>query len=1000
MTQLQRIESRDASVKQVRKPINFEFDGKAYQGREGDTLAAALMANGVKIVGRSFKLHRPRGLMGSWVEEVNGLVQLETGGFEEPNVRATMVMLYEGLRARGQNAWPNVQNDVLGVMDKFSRLLPASFYYKSMIWPTWHFYERFVRPIAGLGKAPTERDVQNYQKRNLHCDVFICGGGPAGIAAALAAADSGLRVVLADDQESFGGSLQGERMTINGKSASQWVSDSVAYLASKAHVRLLQATNVSGYYENNFLVASQRLITNGLVGGVTAKLKPRERLWRIHAKEVILAAGALERPLVCPNNDRPGVMLASAVRHYANRFGIVAGEKVVVVTNNDSAYRTALDLHYLGVKGIKVVDTRSGVNALLSAELKNKGIEHLIGQSVRDIKGTKQIKAVQLAVHLGGGQLGSNTQLLECDLLAMSSGWTPTIHLHSQSGGALRYDESRACLVPKSCTQRLRVVGAANGNVTLQQCLEEGYQAGCEAVLGSVSGSPVVMQKWTASQEASAETIEPFWFTRSEPTDKQWLDFQYDVKVSDIELAVLENFVSVEHVKRYTTGGMSVDQGKSSNFNILAIIAELTGKPIEKVGTTKFRPPYQPVTLGAFAGATVGEMYAPWQTLPAHKWHVRHGAKFGDYGWQRPDYYPQGSEDIHTATLREVNSARSDVGMFDGSPLGKIQVSGPDAAAFLDRVYVNNISTLKSGFARYAMLTNENGVLIDDGVIIRMAEDLFLVHATSGAVGRVTLMMEEYLQCEWPDLQVHVNNVTTQWGNLTLSGPKARLVMEKLDCGVDLAAEKFAHMQYREGQIGGVPVRILRASFTGDTTFEIGVPARYTESLWDAVYEAGQEFGITPYGVEALEVMRTEKGYIHVGSDTDACSNPLDLGMGRLIERKPVDFIGRRSLQREAEQSPDRLQFVGLESVNPQERLPVGGHVVGTDKPVAPITSHGYVTSAVFSPALGKHIGLGIVRRGASRMNEEVFVYSNGNIIAARIVSPAHFDSKGERLNG
>ncbi|MBF6029818.1 sarcosine oxidase subunit alpha family protein [Pseudomonas sp. P115] len=994
MTQLNRLAVPGAAA----KVINFEFDGKPYQGRTGDTLAAALMANGVKIVGRSFKLHRPRGLMGSWVEEVNGLVQLESGGFAEPNVRATMVMLYEGLTARGQNAWPNVQHDLLGVMDRFSRLLPASFYYKSMIWPTWHFYERFVRPIAGLGKAPTERDVQNYQKQNLHCDLLICGGGPAGIAAALAAADSGLRVVLADDQETFGGSLRGERLTIDNQPATDWVARSIATLAAQPNVRLLPATNVSGYYENNFLVASQRLQTQGPVG--TALHKPRERLWRIHAKEVILAAGALERPLICPNNDRPGVMLASAVRHYANRFGVVAGEKVVVVTNNDSAYRTALDLAALGVRSITLVDTRRSVDSRLREQLAAQGIVHVLGQGVRDIKGTKCITAVQLAAHSGTGQLDNSTQLLECDVLALSSGWTPTIHLHSQSGGSLRYDEPRACLVPGTTTQPLTVVGAANGQMTLQECLDEGYKAGADVARKLKPGVVIAARSWTACDEALASAIEPFWFTRSEPTDKQWVDFQYDVKVSDLELAVRENFVSVEHVKRYTTGGMSVDQGKSSNFNILAILAQLTGKPIEKVGTTKFRPPYQPVTLGAFAGPTVGEGYAPWQTLPAHDWHVRHGAKFGDYGWQRPDYYPRGNEDIHAATLREVTAARTTVGMFDGSPLGKIQVTGPDAAAFLDRLYVNTLSSLKVGFARYAMLTNENGVLIDDGVIIRMADTMFLVHATSGAVGRVALMMEEYLQCEWPDLQVHISNITTQWGNLTLSGPLARQVMEQLDCGIDLSAQQFGHMQYREGAIDGVAVRVLRASFTGDVTFEIGVPARYTEALWDKVFEAGATFGITPYGVEALEVMRTEKGYIHVGSDTDACSNPLDLGMARVIERKAVDFIGRRSLQRQAEQAADRLQFVGLEPDDPQQRLPVGGHVVERDTSVAPMASHGYVTSAVFSPTLGKHIGLGIVRRGASRLNEQVFIYSNGKIIAARIVSPAHFDPKGERLNG
>ncbi|MDT4808782.1 Sarcosine oxidase subunit alpha [compost metagenome] len=984
----------------ARKIVNFEFDGRAYQGLEGDTLASALLANGVNIVGRSFKLHRPRGLMGSWVEEANGLVQLESDGFAEPNARATMVMLYEGLKARSQNAWPNVNFDVLGVLDKFHRLLPASFYYKSMIWPTWHFYERIVRPIAGLGKAPTVQDAQNYQKRNLHCDVLICGGGPAGISAALAAGRSGLRVVLVDDQEHFGGALLGENHLIDGAPALKWVEAAIAELSTLPHVRLLPRTNVSGYYENNFLVAAER-VTAHLGPNVAAKNArvPRERLWRIHAKEVILACGALERPLVFPNNDRPGVMLASAVRHYANRFGVVAGQRLMVATNNDSAYRTAMDLRALGFEAITVVDTRPEIGEELKRQLRAAGIRLLAGYGVHDVVGKKKVKAVQVARHLGGGNLDGEVSSIPCDLLAISSGWTPTIHLLSQSGGSLRYDERRACLVPDRITQDLQVIGAANGDMTLAECLITGFAAGARAAqnLGANGGQGA--PKWDTSDDADPLGIQSFWFTKSRPTDKQWLDFQYDVKVSDIELAVRENFVSVEHVKRYTTGGMSIDQGKSSNFNILAVIAQLTGKSIPEVGTTKFRPPYQPVTIGAFAGPTTGKQYAPWQNLPAHEWHVKHKAVFGDYGWRRPDFYPRGNEDIHAATLREVNAVRTGVGMFDGSPLGKIEVKGQDAATFIDRLYVNNIASLKVGSARYAVLTNENGVLLDDGIIVRMGEEHFLVHTTSGAVGRMFLHFEDYLQCEWPDLRVHLSNATTQWANVTVTGPKSRLVMQKLDSDMDFAGDTFSHMQFLQGSLVGVPARVLRASFTGETTYEVTVPARYALAIWEAVYEAGAEFGITPYGVEALEVLRTEKGYLHIGSDTDACSNPLDLGMGRLIDRKPSDFIGRRSLQRECEQDADRRQFVGLEPIDTSVRLPVGGHVINDSRTQSPIASQGYVTSACFSPTLNKHIGLGIVKAGSSRMGEQVYVYSNGNVIAARIVAPAHFDPKGERLN-
>ncbi|MBN3786547.1 sarcosine oxidase subunit alpha family protein [Burkholderia sp. Ac-20353] len=999
MKQLERVPVFGRPANEPRRKVQFTFDGKTYEGLEGDTLAAALLANGVDTVGRSFKLHRPRGIMGSSVEEPNGLVQLESGEFDEPNVRSTMIPLYPGLRATSQNAWPNAQNDVLGILDRFAKMLPASFYYKSMIWPNWHFYERFVRPIAGLGKAPRLPDAQNYQKRNIHCDLLIVGGGPAGLSAAVVAGNAGLRVILVDDREQFGGSLLAERFNVNGVSGERWVERTVAQLKQLPNVQLMPRTNVSGYYENNFLAAAQRVSNHLGPNGQKGRL--RERLWRIRARAVILATGAIERPLVFANNDRAGIMLASAVRLYVNRFGVVPGSQAVIATNNDDAYRTAFDLHTIGVKSICVVDTRSKVSDELVRELKGRGIVHYVGYGIRDVVGKRRVKALKLSRHIGNGTLAPDVTTIECDLVAMSSGWTPTIHLYSQAGGTLQYKEGIACLIPQSCVQSVSIIGAANGDFSLPECIEAGVKAAESAVakLGAKLTSPSTIPQ-THDAERESLRIEPYWYTTNTRTDKQWLDFQYDVKVSDVELAMGENFRSVEHVKRYTTGGMSVDQGKSSNFNILAIMAELSGQPIVKVGTTRFRPPYQPVTIGTFVGGAVGELYSPWQTLPATSSHTAAKARYGEYGWRRPDYYPRGHEDIVAATRREVLAVRSGVGMFDGSPLGKIEVKGPDAAKFLNRVYVNNLATLKPGLARYAMLTNDNGVLIDDGVIVRLAEDHYLVHATSAAVGRVFLLLEEYLQYDWPDLRVHINNVTSQWANVTVSGPKARLVLQQLDSDIDFSAESFPHMHFRSGKLANVPVRILRASFTGEVTYEISVGSRYGNALWDLIKKVGDAFGVTPYGIEALEVMRTEKGYLHVGADTDGNSNPLDVGWGKIIEKKTEDFIGKRSLQRPADKANGRLELVGLESVDPKIPLPVGGHFINGDNTNIPIKSDGYVTSACVSPMLNKAIGLGILRNGFSRLGEVVTIYTRGKTISARVVPTAHFDPKGERLNG
>ncbi len=945
-----------------RQEIKFSFDGQTYCGFEGDTLASALMANGVKRVGRSFKLHRPRGFMAAGVEEPNGLVQLAKGGVrDEPNARATSVALREGLSASGQNAWPSVNWDLFGVLSFFHRLFPASFYYKSMIWPSWHFYEGLVRRMAGLGTAPVHADPDRYQHRHMHCEVLVVGGGPAGLKVALEHGRQGKRVVLMDNQTLWGGTALNTQHNIEGEAAPKWVDDTVAILQNLPNVQLYLHTNVAGYFEHNYVVAAQTLpMAEGC----------RERLWRIRAEQVVLATGAIERPLVFANNDRPGIMLASAVRHYLNRFAVVPGHRVALVTNNCYAYQSALELHDAGLNVVAIIDTRESVDGDYQAAARARNIPLYSGYSIQQVKGRRALKAVQLAEHLGEGRLGTVGDWVTCDTLAMSGGWTPTIHLYSQAGGSLDFDAQKLCFVPRECDQAVTVVGAANGDF-----------------------------KDIADENLNEQPIEPYWYTQNARTDKQWLDFQYDVKVSDIELAHRENFVSIEHVKRYTTNGMSVDQGKTSNVNTLAVMAELSGRSIPEVGTTKFRPPYHPVTLGTLVGHRRGEAYVPRQLMPSHQWHVDHGAVMQDYGWMRPDCYLQDNESEQLAIIREVQAVRVGVGMFDGSPLGKLEVKGPDAATLLQRIYANNAKTLKPGFARYGLMCNENGIVIDDGVFVRLADDHFLCHSTSGGAARIYQWLEEWLQCEWLDLQVVVSNQTSQWANVTVSGPKARDLMHLLESDIDFDREAFPHMQFRTGTIEGVPTRVLRASFTGEITYEISVPARYGLSLWERIYELGRPLDITPYGIESLMVLRTEKGYLHIGVDTDGTTTPLDLGWGVPLSKKVDDFIGARSLQRPFDQRSDRLQYVGLQTIDVESELPLGGHIIAEASPTAPVETQGYCTSACYSPTLQRWIGLGLVSRGRERTGEPVFIFANGKTVAARIVSATHVDGKGERLN-
>jgi len=908
------------------RPLLFRFNGRSYTGYSGDTLASALLANGLRLIARSFKYHRPRGIVAAGPDEPNALVQLGTGGAAEPNLKATEIELFDGLEARSVNCWPGPTFDLRAINQLFSPLLTAGFYYKTFMWPDWHLFEGPIRRAAGLGVAPEGRDPDRYVHAHAHCDVLVVGGGPAGLAAALEAGREGKRVVLAEADFLLGGSSlwRGDEGFLAGAEAA---------LRALPNVSILTRTNVFGYYDHNGLVAIERLPDRG----------PRQRLWKLRATHVVLATGASERPLVFSGNDRPGVMLASAAQAYVGRWGVLPGKRAVIFANNDGAYEAASALRQAGAQ-VTFVDSRATPLAVRDQE-----IELLAGHVVCEVKGHRRVKAARIR----NLATGAETEL-PCDLVAMSGGWSPVVHLYSQSGGTLRFDDSIQSFVADRAVQSVTTVGAAAGD------------------FGQLR-------------------IEPLWQVQGRR--KMFVDFANDVTAGDIAIAAAENYVSVEHLKRYTTLGMGVDQGKTSNVNGLAIMGEQTGRTPERVGTTRFRPPYTPVTFGAIAGPLVGTLYRPYKYLPAHDWHVARGAVLEDYsGWVRPTAYLRPGESWEAAAQREAVAAREHAALFDGSPLGKIEVIGKDAGTFLDRIYVGNASSLKVGHARYGLMLNENGIIVDDGVFARLGEGRYLVHTTSAAADRIAVTLEEWLQCEWADLDVVVLPVTSQWATITLSGPSAAAILGRAGTDIDLAA--FAHMTVREGHVAGLPARVLRASFTGEVSYEISVAAGEAIALIDALARAGRPYHLTPIGVEALMILRTEKGYIHVGVDTDGTTLPDDVGMAGPIAKKASDFIGRRSLLRADAVRHDRLQLVGLSSGT--RLLPVGAHVLRDGQ--VPGAIDGYVTSSYQSPSLGHPVALALVRAGRSRQGERLSLYDMGTRFDATIVEPVFIDKAGERL--
>ena len=979
--------------------ISFSFDRKQYEGFVGDTLASALIANGVHLVGRSFKYHRPRGIMSSGSDEPNALVGVggDDAGYS-PNLRATQVELYDGLVAESQNRWPSLGFDIGSTNDLFASLLPAGFYYKTFMWPpaAWKkLYEPVIRRAAGLGRAPTMPDRDRYSQVYAHCDVLIVGAGPAGLAAALTAATSGRRVIICDEQAEFGGSLLVERsVEIDGQDASEWVASAIATLKAASNVLLMPRTTAFGWYPHNMLGLCERVTDHT---GVQDDRLPRERLWQIRAGQVVLATGSIERPLVFPENDRPGIMLAEAARTYVNRYAVKAGSNAVVFTACDSAYRAALDLKASGVNIVVIADIRKAPQGPWIDRAKASGIDVRTGTVITATQGRLRVSSARLAKVDDAGRT-SGAEEIACDLILMSGGFTPSVHLFSQSRGKLIYNEELKSFIPGVSVEAERSAGACRGVTDLADVLKDGSEAGLAATSGSANGARTFTVK--------AESIGVDSFIAATPHGRDllktraWVDFQNDVTAKDLRLATREGFRSIEHVKRYTTTGMATDQGKTSNMNALGVVADALNVPVPKVGLTTFRPPYTPVTFGTFAGASRGDLFDPVRRTSIHEWAQENGAAFEDVSlWKRAYYFPKSAEDMHAAVARECLAARQSVGIFDATTLGKIEVVGKDAAEFMNRMYTNAWTKLEPGRLRYGIMLREDGFIVDDGVVGRMTMDRFHVTTTTGGAARVLAMMEDYLQTEWSDLDVWLTSTTEQWAVMAVQGPMARKVLEPLVGGIDISREAMPHMSVREGTICGVPTRLFRVSFTGELGFEVNVPMGYGRVIWEAIMDAGKPYGITPYGTETMHVLRAEKGYIIVGQETDGTVTPDDAGLGWAVGKAKKDFVGKRSLARPAIMAAGRKQLVGLLTVDPKIVLEEGAQVVSDPQASIPMPMLGHVTSSYWSATLNRSIALALVRDGRGRIGSRLSISMPNGPIAVDVVQPVFFDPKGERLD-
>ena len=983
-------------------PVSFRFDGKKYMGIKGDTLASALLANGVHFVGRSYKYHRPRGIISAGSEESNALVGIDRGhGRYDTNTRATTQALFEGLKAESQHCWPSLRWDIGAVNDLAGPLLSVGFYYKTFMWPKsfWdRVYEPIIRKFAGLGRAPRAVDPDSYASRYAHCDVLIVGAGPAGLAAALAASGSGAKVILADEQSEFGGSLLSDPTSrIDGAESWTWLASAATTLAEREKVTILARTTAIGYYHQNFLGLVQRLSDH--IRAPNPNL-PRQRMWRVRAKRVVLATGAIERPLFFAGNDRPGIMLAGAAATYLNRYGVKVGHRACVVTSHDSAYTAAFDMAAAGMGVGPIIDVRRDVPRPLLDQADRLGIEVLPGHTVTQANGRLRVSSV-FSAPLGSTGSVEPTRRIDCDALLMCGGWTPSVHLFSQSRGTLTWRDDIGAYVPGVYVQNAHSAGACDGHFRLSDALNDGAAAG----LNAATEAGFEVGKSTAYAVAvepprSGLSVDELPSSADPARVKAFVDYQNDVTAKDIRLAVREGFHSIEHIKRYTTTGMSTDQGKTSNLNSLAIASVALGRPTVEVGLTTFRPPYTPTSFGAFAGRSRGDLFDVTRKSPIDRWAEKMGAVFEPVGlWRRARYFPQAGEDMHGAVARECKATRSSVGITDASTLGKIEVVGPDAVEFLNRMYTNPWTKLGIGRCRYGLMLGEDGYIFDDGVVGRLTEDRFHVTTTTGGAPRVLAFMEDYLQTEWPELNVWLTSITEQWAVIALNGPNARKLIEPFVEGIELSKEAFPHMAVREGTVFGVPTRLFRVSFTGELGFEINVPSGHGLAIWQRLIEAGAKLDMVPYGTEALHVLRAEKGYIIVGQETDGTRTPDDVGMAWAIGRKKHDFVGKRSLDRPDMLVPNRHQLVGLRTDDPKYVLEEGAQIAADKTQPLPMEMIGHVTSSYWSEALNRSIALAVVEGGRARMGAELYVPMPDGIHHVRIVEPVFYDAGGERLN-
>ncbi|WP_292162309.1 sarcosine oxidase subunit alpha [Mesorhizobium sp.] len=974
-------------------PLSFRFDGKTLVGFQGDTLASALLANGIKLVGRSFKYHRPRGILTAGSEEPNALVELRSGARREPNTKATTAELYDGLEAASQNRWPSLNFDLMSVNQLFAPIFVAGFYYKTFMWPAkfWEsVYEPMIRRAAGLGRAAGVSDPDHYDKAWAHCDVVIAGSGPAGLAAALAAGRSGARVILCEEDFVLGGRLLADGGTIDGLPAAEWIARALGELSAMPDVRIMPRTTLFGVYDGGTYGAIEK-VNDHLP--VPPEHQVRQRLWRIVAKRCVVAAGAIERPIVFAGNDTPGVMMASAMRSYMSRYAATPARRLALFTNNADGWRTVETALGAGLQVAAVIDARPDVSPAHRSLAGKAGFPVLHG-SVSSVDGGKD-GVRKITVSLTGGARAE----VEADGLAVCGGWNPAVGLTSYHRGRPKWRDDIAAFVPDGAPPGMVAAGAANGAFGLGACLREGFEAGAAAARDTGRGGDAGSMP-VASDEAFSLT--PLWHVAGK--GKAFVDLQHDVTASDVELAQREGFESVEHLKRYTTLGMATDQGKTSNVAGLAIMAAVTGKSIPETGTTIYRPPYVPIAIGAFAGHHRDENFHAIRLTPSHHWAAEQGAVFVDTGlWKRAQWYPRaGEKDWLESVTREVKAVRGGVGFCDVSTLGKIDVLGPDAGAFLDRVYINSFSNLAVGKARYGLMLREDGIVYDDGTTSRLAEDHYFLTTTTAKAGLVMQHLEFCRQVLFPELDVQLTSVSDQWAQFSIAGPKTRdLLKEVVDPVEDLSNEGFPFMGAREVVLrGGIKARLFRISFSGEMAFEISVPARYGEALVRNLMIAGKQFGVTPYGTEALGVMRIEKGHV-AGPELNGTTTAGDLGLGKMMSTKK-DFVGRVMAGREALIAPNRQVVVGIKPTDKARRLRSGAHIIPKGEVPGPGNDQGYVTSVCFSPMLDQWIGLGLVERGRDRIGEIVRAHDplRGEDYDVELCHSVFYDPDGGRQRG